>query len=132
MALQHPVNRRWRGYPVTAFPQGRMDLVAVHPALALGDELDLDAFRLAPFPPFGAPPAGQQIGFVPAAQIAIVIFAEGLRARPMVRVEVPDTLEHRRPAGLHRFVFRNQKSPLLQIVAFNRTEYEAVKDRKST
>ncbi len=50
MAFQHPVNRRWRGYPVTPFPQSRKDLVAVHSPLALGNDLDLDAFRLAPFP----------------------------------------------------------------------------------
>src|SRR5215470_5209194 len=38
----------------------------------------------------------------------------------MMTVEVPDTMESRRPAGLYRLVLRDQKSPLLQIVAFNR------------
>src|SRR5215208_552892 len=97
-----------------------MDLVAVHPALATGNDLELDPFRLASFPPLGAAPARQQVGFVAALQVAIVVLAEGLRAGPVVAVEIPNPLEHLGPAGFHSLVFRDQKTPLLQVVAFNR------------
>ncbi len=52
IALQHPVDRRGRRYRVAPLAQGGMDLVAVHAPLATGDDLGLDAFRLAPLPPF--------------------------------------------------------------------------------
>src|SRR6476620_12212553 len=47
----------------------------------------------------------------------------------MVAVEVPDPLEQLRPAGLHRLIFRDQKPPLLQVVAFNRPVVAVVAHR---
>src|SRR3954447_6732500 len=34
-------------------------------------------------------------------------------------VKIPDPLERFRPAGLHGFIFRYQKSPLLKVIPFN-------------
>src|SRR5262249_38335420 len=82
------------------------------------DDLGLDPLRLAPLTPFGTAATRQQVCFIATLQIAIVVLAEGLRAGPVVAVEVPDPLEQLRPTGLHRLVFRDQKTPLLQIVAF--------------
>src|SRR6185503_2947413 len=93
MASQHPVDRYGRRYRVALLTQDRMNLVAVHPPLAMGDDLRLDPFRLAPFPPFGPAPARQQLRFLTTLQVAIVILAERLRAGPMVAVEVADPLE---------------------------------------
>src|SRR6185369_9658360 len=89
----------------------------------------LDPFRLTSFPPFGPAPARQQVSLLTALQIAIVILAERLRAGPVVSVEVADPLELRRPAGLHRLIFRDQKPPLLQVVAFNRPVVAVVAHR---
>jgi hypothetical protein len=90
-----------------------MNLITVHTPLAMGDDLRLDPFRLAPLPPLRTAPPRQQICFLAALQIAIVILAERLRAGPVVPVEVADPLEQRRSASLHRLVLRNQKTPLL-------------------
>src|SRR4029453_9841297 len=120
VAPQHPVDRDRRRYRVALLTQGGMNLVAVHPPLAMGDDLRLDSFRLAPVPPFGPAPAWQQVRLLTALQIAVVILAERLRAGPMVAVEVADPLEQRGSTSFHRLIFRDQKTPLLQIVAFNR------------
>ena len=114
VAFQHPVDRRGRGYRVALLAQDGMDLVAVHAPLAMGDDLGLDAFRLAPFPPFRAAPARQQVRLLAALQIAVVILAERLRAGSVMPVEVADPLEQRRSASLHRLILRDQKTPLLQ------------------
>src|SRR5262249_25823918 len=42
-----------------------------------------------------------------------------LRAGPVMAIKIPDPPELLRPAGLHCLIFRDQKSPLLQVVAFN-------------
>src|SRR5690348_4281909 len=96
-----------------------MDLVAIHPSLAMGDDLGLDPAWLTPFAPFRPPTTRQQICLIAALQIAIVILAKRLRAGPMMAIKIPDPLELLRLAGLHRLIFRDQKSPLLQVVAFN-------------
>src|SRR5437879_3431123 len=44
-------------------------------------------------------------------------------------VELPNPLEQLRPAGLHRLIFRDQKPPLLQIIAFNRPVVAVVAHR---
>src|SRR5437870_12673736 len=44
-------------------------------------------------------------------------------------VEIPNPLEQLRPAGLHRLVFRDQKPPLLQVIAFNRPVVAVVAHR---
>src|SRR3954447_20699425 len=129
IASQHPADRDGRGYRVALLAEDGMDLVAVHPPLAMGDDLRLDPFRLTSFPPFGPAPARQQVSLLTALQIAIVILAERLRAGPVVSVEVADPLEQRRPAGLHRLIFRDQKPPLLQVVAFNRPVVAVVAHR---
>src|SRR5687768_10620652 len=121
VASQHPIDRDRRRHCLTLLTQDRMDLVAVHSPLAMGDNLRLDPFRLPPFLPFGSAPAGQQIYLVPALQIAIVILAERLRARPVMTVEVAHPLEQRRSASLHRLVLRDQKTPLLDIVPLDRS-----------
>src|SRR5262249_61977122 len=90
IASQHPVDARRRRYRVAPLTQDGMDLVAVHAALAAGNNLRLDALRwLAPLTPFWAAPARQQIRFSAALQIAVVIPAEGLRASFMVAVGNP-------------------------------------------
>jgi hypothetical protein len=66
-----------------------MDLVAVHPSLALGHDVGLDPLRLAPFPPLRPTPARQQIRFIATLQVAIVVLAERLRAGSMVAVKSP-------------------------------------------
>src|SRR5438552_16520216 len=38
----------------------------------------------------------------------------------MVTIEIPDPPKGLRSAALHRLILRNQKSPFLQIIAFNR------------
>ena len=104
IASQHPVDRHRRRYRVASFPQDGMDLIAVHPPLAVGDDLSLDPFRLTPFPPFWAASARQKVRLIAALQIAIVILAEGLRAGPVVAVEIPNSLEQlaiARPSPLH-------------------------------
>src|SRR5206468_2388576 len=97
-----------------------MDLIAVHAAPTAGDDLSLDPLRLTPLAPFGTAPTRQKVRFITALQVAIVILAEGLRAGPVVAVEISDPLEQLRPPSLHRLIFRDQKTPLLQVVAFNR------------
>ena len=106
-----------------------MDLVPVHPPLAVGDDLGIDPFGDTPIAPFGSAAARQQIRLITALQIAIVILAEGLRAGPVVAVEIPDPLEQLRPAGFHRLIFRDQKPPFLQVVAFNRPVVAVVAHR---
>src|SRR5213596_1145458 len=44
-------------------------------------------------------------------------------------VEIPNPLEHLRSAGLHRLIFRDQKPPLLQVIAFNRPVVAVVAHR---
>ena len=44
-------------------------------------------------------------------------------------VEVADPLEQRGSTSLHRLIFRDQKPPLLQIVAFNRPVVAVVAHR---
>src|SRR5438445_6626844 len=44
-------------------------------------------------------------------------------------VEIPNPLEQLRPAGLHRLIFRDQKPPLLQVIAFNRPVVAVVAHR---
>ncbi len=113
VAPQHPVDRDRRRYRVARLAQDGMNLITVHPPLAVGDDLRLDPFRLAPFSPFGATTPWQQIHFLATLQIPIVIFAERLRAGPVMPVEVADPLEQRRSASLHRLILRDQKAPLL-------------------
>src|SRR5262245_42572036 len=104
IASQHPVDARRRRYRVAPLTQDGVDLVAVHAALAAGNNLRLDALRwLAPLTPFGAATARQQSRA--ALHIAVVILAEGLRAGSVVAVEIPHSTELRRPASLHRLVF---------------------------
>src|SRR5947209_2765590 len=50
----------------------------------------------------------------------IVVFPKRLRAGSVVTIEIPDPPKGLRSAALHRLIFRNQKSPFLQIIAFNR------------
>src|SRR5438552_18052302 len=106
-----------------------MDLVAVHALLPACNDLRLDALRFAPFPPLWSAAARQQICLIPALQIAVVILAERLRAGSVMAVEIPNPLEHLRSAGLHRLIFRDQKSPLLQVIAFNRPVVAVVAHR---
>src|SRR5438552_17598283 len=106
-----------------------MDLVAVHALLPACNDLRLDALRFAPFPPLWSAAARQQICLIPALQIAVVILAERLRAGSVMAVEIPDPLEHLRSAGLHRLIFRDQKPPLLQVIAFNRPVVAVVAHR---
>ncbi|WP_164937439.1 hypothetical protein [Bradyrhizobium guangxiense] len=129
IAFQHPVDRDRRRYRVVRFAQDGMNLITVHPPLAMGDDLRLDPFRLASSPPFRPAPPRQQVRFLAALQIAIVILAERLRAGPVVPVKVADPLEQRRSASLHRLILRNQKTPLVQIVAFNRSVIAVVSHR---
>src|SRR6185503_21042818 len=84
IASQHPVDRYGRRYRVALLTQDGRNLVAVHPSLAVGDDLRLDPFRFAPFPPFGPAPARQQVRFLTALQIAVVILAERLLAGSVV------------------------------------------------
>ena len=91
IASQHPVDARRRRYRVAPLTQDGVDLVAVHAALAAGNNLRLDALRwLAPLTPFGAATARQQSRFIAALQIAVVILAEGLRAGSVVAIEIPN------------------------------------------
>src|SRR5437660_2472170 len=106
-----------------------MDLVAVHALLPACNDLRLDALRFAPFPPLWSAAARQQICLIPALQIAVVILAERLRAGSVMAVEIPNPLEQLRPAGLHRLIFRDQKPPLLQVIAFNRPVVAVVAHR---
>ena len=106
-----------------------MDLVAVHAPLAAGDDLGLDAFRFAPLPPLRPAALRQQVSLLAAPQIAVVILPERLRAGPVMAVEIPDPAERFRPAGLHRLIFRDQKSPFLQIIPLNRPVVAVVAHR---
>jgi hypothetical protein len=94
----------------------RSHLIAVHAAPAASHDLRLDALRLAPLPLLRATALRQKISFRPTAQIAVVILPERLRARAVMPVEVADPAKRYRPPGLHRLVFRDQETPLLQIV----------------
>src|SRR5437868_2741821 len=82
-----------------------------------------------PFPPLWSAAARQQICLIPALQIAVVILAERLRAGSVVAVEISNPLEQLRPPSLHRLIFRDQKPPLLQVIAFNRPVIAVVAHR---
>src|SRR5438105_13856319 len=129
ISCQHPIDGRGRWYRVAPLAQDGMDLVAVHALLPACNDLRLDALRFAPFPPLWSAAARQQICLIPALQIAVVILAERLRAGSVMAVEIPNPLEQLRPAGLHRLIFRDQKPPLLQVIAFNRPVVAVVAHR---
>src|SRR4051794_21233954 len=96
-----------------------MDFVAVHPPLPAGLDFGIDALRFASVLPLWSAPLRQQIGFVAALQVAVVVLPERLRTGAVMAVKIPDPLERFRPAGLHGFIFRYQKSPLLKVIPFN-------------
>ena len=128
---QPPVDRRGRRWNGNRLLQGREDLVAVEALAALRQDLGVDPRRLAALAPFRPAPARRQILRRAALQIAVVISAEGLKAGAVVAVERADAGKMRRPPRLHRLLFRNQETPLLQIVALDRPVIAVVTHRSS-
>ncbi|MGO1078697.1 hypothetical protein [Inquilinus sp. CA228] len=70
--------RRQGRYILARLPQDGMDLVAVEAAVAAGQDLGLDAGRVAAFAPFRSAPLRQQVLLRATLQIAVVILPEGL------------------------------------------------------
>src|SRR6201995_5756991 len=120
IAFEDPVDGRGRRYRISPLAQGSVNLIAVHAALAAGDDLRLDAFRLAPLPPFRPAALRQQVRLGAATQIAVVVLPEGLGTGAVVLIELPDAAERRRPAGLHSLILCDQEPPFLDVIPFNR------------